>query len=198
MGKRFIPKVKNAGQNVKISHSWTISVTIGAFFASVGISALTAGLENSGVTTAVLALAVIVLFGVVSDIIGVAVSTASEAPFHAMAARKIPGAKESIYIIRHAQQISSLCNDVIGDIAGIISGAVTAAVVIAIVGMGNGEDSVVGLVLAGLVAAVMIGGKAAGKGIAMLHNNSIVFITGKLAYYIKQMFVWNEKRNHNM
>ena len=61
--------------------------------------------------------------------IGTAVQSAEEKPFHSLAARKVKGARESISVIRHAPQLANLCCDVIGDIAGIISGATTTLIV---------------------------------------------------------------------
>jgi len=194
VSKRQKIKVKSAGQNVKISHKWTTFITIGAFLLSVMFSAATLGADSMGVASAIIMLLVIVLMGIVFDVVGVAVSTASEPPFHAMAAQQISGAKESIVIIRHAQQISSFCNDVIGDIAGIVSGAMAAAIVVNMVNSGAGNATLWNLIIAGLVAALMIGGKAAGKGIAMTHNNTIVFVTGKAWHYVKKMWVFGRKK----
>lgn len=195
MGKRQKLKVKSAGQNLKVSHKWTVSVTIWAFVLSVTISALTSGAEEMGLAAAVAMLCLIVFLGIIFDIAGVAVSTASEEPFHAMAAKKIPGAKESVAIIRRAAQISSLCNDVIGDIAGVISGAMTTAIVVIICsGSQSINSTVISLGFTGFVAAVMIGGKAAGKGIAMKNNNTVVFVIGKLLYYIKKIFSFGKHR----
>jgi len=194
LSKRQKIKVKSAGQNVKVSYKWTTFITIGAFLLSVIFSTATLGAESMGVLSAIMMLLAIVLVGIVFDIIGVAVSTASEPPFHAMAAKRISGAKESIAIIRHAQQISSFCNDVIGDIAGIVSGAMTAAIVVNMAKSGADNATVWNLVIAGLVAAVMIGGKAAGKGLAMTHNNTIVFATGKAWHLVKKIFPFNKKK----
>lgn len=195
LGKRQKFKVKSAGQNIKVSHRWTVSVTIWAFVLSVAISALTSGAEELGLFPAIGVLLLIVVLGIAFDIAGVAVSTASEEPFHAMAARKIAGARESVAIIRSAQQISSLCNDVIGDIAGIISGAMTTAIVVTVCGNSHDTTStMLNLVFAGIVAALMIGGKAAGKGLAMKNNNTIVFIIGKSVYYLKKIFFIGSKR----
>ena len=190
-------KVKSAAGNVKISHKWTISITIWAFILSVGISVLTSEAEHVALPLALVMLFAIILLGILFDVLGVAVSTASETPFNAMAAKKIPGARESIEIVRHAQQISSFCNDVIGDIAGIISGAMTAAIVMSIVSTASWNSTVVSLVLTGLVAALMIGGKAAGKGLAMLHNNTIVFVLGKMFFYLKYIFPNRKNKSKN-
>ncbi len=193
LGKHRKIRVKAAGQNVKVSHRWTIIVTILAFVLSVFISALTLGAEELGLFTAILVLFLIVLLGIVFDIAGMAVSTASEEPFHAMAAKKISGAKEGVAIIRSAQQISSVCNDVIGDIAGIISGAMTTAIVVSISVGKTTDTTLLNLVFAGIVAALMIGGKAAGKGIAMKNNNTIVFIMGKIVYFSKRLVCFKRK-----
>ena len=197
LGKRRSLKVKSAGQNIKVSHKWTVNITIWAFVLSVTFSALTSGAEGLGLPVAIGVLLLIILLGILFDIIGVAVSTASEEPFHAMAAKKIPGAKESVSIIRSAQQISSLCNDVIGDIAGIISGAMTAAIVVSIAAVTGQDATLWSLGLAGLVAALMIGGKAAGKGVAMKSNNTVVFLVGRCVYYIKRLIPWRTGNGKN-
>ena len=184
-------KVKSNAGNVKISHKWTIIVTFWAFVLTVLIGMLTLKSEAIGLGTAFVFLIALILIGILFDIIGIAVSTASESPFNSMAAKKIVGARESVDIIRHAQQISSFCNDVIGDIAGIVSGAMTAVIVAKIALDLNSNLTAVNLVLTGIVSALMIGGKAGGKGLAMLHNNSIVFVIGKVLYFIKHPFQKN-------
>ena len=146
-----------------------------------------------GTVLAFIVLILIVILSIIFDMLGMAISTASEAPFHAMATKRIKGAKESIKIIRNAQQLSSLCNDVIGDIAGIISGAMTGAIVVGLSMMMDMNSDWLKLLLAGVVAALMIGGKAAGKGIAMLNNNTIVFLLGKIVYYVCAPFKKRKK-----
>ncbi len=181
-------KVKSSAENLKINHKWTVLVTVLAFVLSVLFSVLTASAEEMGTVLAFAVLILIVLLSILFDMLGMAISTASEAPFHAMATRRIKGAKESIWIIRNAQQLSSLCNDVIGDIAGIVSGAMTGAIVVSLSVLLHMNSDLLNLLLAGVVAALMIGGKAAGKGIAMLNNNTIVFILGKIVYYVTAPF----------
>ncbi len=63
------------------------------------------------------------------DIIGIAVTTAKEMPFHAMAANKVEEAKYAIKLVKNASQVSNFCNDVIGDISGIISGSLGATII---------------------------------------------------------------------
>lgn len=188
--------MKSSAGNIKVSNKWTVIVTILAFVLSVIFTVLTDSAEKLPNIVAITVLFVIVLLGILFDILGVAVSTATEEPFHSMAAKRIAGAKTSIKIIRAAQQLSSLFNDVIGDIAGILSGAMTAAVVGKIATGAPGINMIIELSLTGLVSAVMIGGKAAGKGFAMTNNNMIVFVLGKTIYFFSNIFSFKKRKKH--
>lgn len=179
LGSKKSFKVKNSGSNVKISNKWTVIVTVLAFVLSVLFTLLTDGAEDLNNFVAIAVLFIIVLISIICDMLGTAVSTATEEPFHAMAAQRIKGAKETIKIIRSAQQLSSFFNDVIGDIAGIISGSMTAAIVVKIATSPT-SDMLLELILTGLVSALMIGGKALGKGYALTNSNTIVFILGRI------------------
>ncbi|MFQ9126695.1 MAG: hypothetical protein ACLR4Z_07780 [Butyricicoccaceae bacterium] len=70
---------------------------------------------------------------------------------------------------RNAEKVSSICNDVVGDICGIISGA-TGALIVDTYHLRCDVRRLkvaVSLLITGLVSALTIGGKAAGKGIAV-------------------------------
>lgn len=135
--------------------------------------------------------AFIVLFAIIAinilfDMIGTAVQSAEEKPFHSLAARKVKGARESISVIRHAPQLANLCCDVIGDIAGIISGATTTLIVSELVAKFNLSGILPSLILTGIVSSLTIGGKAMSKGISMNNGNSIVFTVGKIMSVFKR------------
>ena len=175
-------------QNAKVSYKWAVIVTVSTFVLSMGISYLTSSAEKSvNIVMSLLILLVIMFLGIVFDLIGVAVATASETPFHSMASSKVKGGIESVKIIRHAQQISSFCNDVIGDISGIISGALMAVIVLQIATSLGSDDTVINLVATGIVASIVVGGKAVGKGIAIKHNNFIVYLLGYSYCTIKSL-----------
>lgn len=128
----------------------------------------------------------IILVGIFFDGLGNAVVSASETPFHAMASKKVKGAKESIRIIRNAPMVANLFNDVIGDICGIISGSAVAAIVIA-VEQGFGMRSIMlSIALSGFVAALTVGGKAIGKSFSIERSHYIVYYLGLIVYYIKK------------
>ncbi|NMB45608.1 MAG: hypothetical protein GX998_04270 [Firmicutes bacterium] len=128
-------------------------------------------------------LAAIIMIGVFSDLIGVAATAASEVPFHAMAADKVTGARQAMWVVRNAASIATLCNDMIGDIAGTLSGAVGTSIAFAIsreAGFLN-RTVWVTLLVSG-VAAVTVGGKAFGKQLAIQRANDLVHWVGKVIY----------------
>ena len=128
------------------------------------------------------------MIGIIFDVIGMAVASADEKPFHSMAARKVPGALEAITLLRNAERVSSICNDVVGDICGVVAGSASATVAVQIVQ--NFEFSwpnMVSLVLSALVAGLTVGGKAIGKTFAVNSCTSIVHNVGKLIYTMRHM-----------
>lgn len=194
MDKSDIPKhkkfsVPRPDTNVAISHKWTVTVLILSFILSVFFSFITSTLTQSlTLFFAFVLLLVIVAINIFFDMIGTAVQSAEERPFHSLAARRVKGAKESISVIRHAPQLANMCCDVIGDIAGIISGATTALIVAELVSAFQLSGILPSLILTGIVGALTIGGKAMSKGISMQNGNAIVFTVGKIMYFFKHIF----------
>ena len=108
---------------------WVVTIFLVTMVVSGTISLLSDVLmENSSMAVAFLVLLAIILIGIVFDIVGMAVATADEKPFHAMAARKVPGARAAISLLRNAERVSSICNDVVGDICGVVSGSASALI----------------------------------------------------------------------
>ena len=136
----------------------------------------------SSVLVAFAILLVIVLIGIVFDIIGVAVTSADEKPFHSMAARKVPGSLEAIRLLRKAEKVSSICNDVVGDICGVVSGSASATIAVQV--LQNVSDltwqKVISLLMSAFVAALTVGGKAIGKTFAINSCTTIVHTVGKV------------------
>ena len=146
---------------------------------------------------AFLILLLIVLIGIIFDIIGVAVTSADEKPFHSMASRKVPGAMDSIKLLRNAERVSSICNDVVGDICGVVSGSASATIALQI--LQNFDFSwpqVVSLMMSALVAGLTVAGKAIGKTFAIGSCTQIVQSVGKLIWalhHLPELFKKREK-----
>ena len=151
----------------------------------------------SGTVVAFLILLIIVLVGIVFDIIGVAVTSADEKPFHSMAARKVPGAQDAIKLLRNAERVSSICNDVVGDICGVISGSAAATITAQILqDFRFSWPQFVTLVMSALVAGCTVGGKAIGKTIAINSCTQIVAGVGRALYTVKHIpFVHKKKKS---
>ena len=165
---------------------WVISI----FFVTIVISSVITLISDeimsdSGIAVAFLILLAIVFLGIIFDIIGVAVTSAEEKPFHSMAARKVPGAQESIRLLRNAGKVGSICNDVVGDICGVVSGSASATIAVQILhSFEFSWPSVVSLAMSALVAGLTVAGKAIGKSIAINSCTSIVYGVGKVIYQL--------------
>lgn len=145
-------------------------------------------MEGSSILVAFLILLAIVLIGILFDVIGVAVTSADEKPFHSMAARKVPGGVEAIRLLRNAERVSSICNDVIGDICGVVSGSASATIAAQV--LRNSEFSwpqMVTLLMSALVAGLTVGGKAIGKTFAINSCTQIVSGVGRIIYAIQHI-----------
>lgn len=180
-------KIKFKSSNVKMDKSWIVKTLVITFTMSGVFNALSSGVMNLvSIWIACLILLLIVLMGILFDIIGVAVTTADEPPFHSMAAKKIPAAMQAIKLIKGKDKVSNFCNDVVGDICGIISGSAAAAVVAYITATASGINSfLMSLIITALVAALTVGGKAIGKTIAIKYSNYIVYSVARIMLFFR-------------
>ena len=142
-------------------------------------------MQSSGIVTAFVILLTIILVGIIFDIIGMAVATADEKPFHSMAARKVPGAQAAIRLLRNAERVSSICNDVVGDICGVVSGSASATIAAQILqSVEFGWPQLISLLMSALCAGLTVGGKAIGKTFAVNSATTIVHMVGKIIYWL--------------
>ena len=164
----------------------TIRWVVPIFFITILISGVISlvsdeVMANSSLLVAFLILLAIILIGIVFDIIGMAVATADEKPFHSMAARKVPGAQESIKLLRNAERVSSICNDVVGDICGVVSGSASATIAtLVLMNVEVGWPRGISLIMSALVAGLTVGGKAIGKTVAVNSCTEIVHMVGRV------------------
>mgnify|MGYP002518040441 FL=1 len=165
---------------------WVVTIFFVTIFISGTISALSdVIMANSSMPVAFLILFAIILIGIIFDIIGMAVASADEKPFHAMAARKVPGAKESIALLRNAERVSSICNDVVGDICGVVSGSASALIASQILAKFDFSwPQIVSLCMSALAAGLTVGGKAIGKSFAVNSSTEIVHGVGRAVYML--------------
>lgn len=157
---------------------WVIQAFILTFTLSLLMSYITTnGMSKLNIFTAILILILVIFIGIITDIIGVAVTVADPSEFHAKATKKISGSKTSIKLIKNASIVANICADVIGDICGILSGAISAMISVKLT-QNLGLPSSIQFFISAIVSSLTVGGKAIGKNIANKESTRIVHAVG--------------------
>ena len=160
----------------KKQSSWPLRV----FLLAVALSAVmsffsSTALEGAGYMVTLLVLAMFIALGIIFDMVGVAVTA-----FRSMAAHKEKGGREAIRLLQNANQVSSVCNDVVGDICGIVSGS-TAAVIVTQLQRDLSTTSVlISIGVTALISGITIGGKALGKSVAINDCTKVVYRVARI------------------
>lgn len=132
-------------------------------------------LDGSAVIIAVVVILVFITLSILTDMIGLAVASSNIEHFNAMATRKVKGSKQAIGLVRNADRVSSVLNDVIGDVCGILSGAAGATIVAKIIvdNSASWQSIIIPSLISAIIAGLTIFGKALFKKVAIKHANSI-------------------------
>jgi len=168
---------------MKDSNKWIVTVFIMTFILSIVFNGVSnALLSKINIVIAFLILIIMIGIGIFFDMIGMAVATCEEAPFHAKAAKKHKGAREAIRLIRSKEKVSSVCNDVVGDVSGIVSGSLSALISVNLSDITGINSLIISLIVGGIVASLTVGGKAIGKKKAIDNCNEILFFVGGVVH----------------
>ena len=169
------------GKPKKKNDHWPLRV----FFLAVALSALlsffsSTALSGAGYVVAILVLLAFIALGIVFDMVGVAVTAADPKPFHSMAAHKEKGGREAIRLLQNANQVSSVCNDVVGDICGIVSGSTAAVIVVQLQRDFSTTSILISIGVTALISGITIGGKALGKSVAINDCTKVVYRVARI------------------
>ena len=181
-GKKQIGEKGKKKRDYWIPKIFLMSIIISAVFSLVSSNVL----NGAGYIIAFLLLAAFILIGIVFDIIGVSVTVAEERPFHSMAAHGEKSASCAMQLIRNAEKVSSVCNDVVGDISGIVSGSTAAVIVTKLCTSFDLDSMVMSLVISAQVSGLTIGGKAIGKKIAINNSTQVVHSVSRVIHMVKR------------
>ena len=168
MKKEVREQLENKHKKQLIDVKFTITLALVAFLLSVSLSFLSdIAMRDVSLLIGFLVIVLFISIAIVFDTIGVAVTSADEAPFHAMSSKRVKGAKMAVKLKKNAEKTSTFCCDVIGDVCGVISGAAGVAVA-------SKMSEVFG------IAAFTIGGKSIEKPIAINNGNKILYEFAKI------------------
>ena len=173
-----------------VSSTYVLLVAIGSFSLAVIFSVVSELLVRnlSNIAFHFIILLLIILIGITFDILGTAVTAACESPLHAKAAKRVLGAQQGIMLIRNADRVANIANDVIGDIAGTVSGALGISIVARIALQYPGWDAIIlNILITASVASLTVSGKALGKKIALSKCNKIIFFVGKVMANVERL-----------
>lgn len=163
-------------KKIKMNINWIIKISLVGFFISLlftFLSEVSIPLVNPII--GVLIVLAFIFFGVLFDMIGVAITSSSVAPFNSMNSKRVKAADIAIKLLHNAEKTSSFCNDVIGDVCGIISGSGSVIIAFSIANSYGLDAFFVTIISTSIVASLTIGGKAIGKSLAVNNSNAIVY-----------------------
>ena len=164
-----------------VDKKWIIQIIGMAFLISFVFSFLSeTTIPKVNVFLGIIILILFILIGILFDIIGVAVTSSDEAPFHSMNSRKVKGADIAVMLKQNADKVSSFCNDVVGDICGIVSGTASSIIALSLADTFHMNNFLITLFVTAIVASLTIGGKAIGKSFAINKSNYILYEVSKI------------------
>jgi len=172
-----------------VSSRYIFLVGTGSFFLAVVFTFFSETFASrlNSIVLSLVFLILIIIINMLADVLGTAVTAASHTPFNAKAAKKVRGAPQGLQLIRNADKVANLANDVVGDIATTVGGALGISIVVQIMALGPVISQFwLNVLVTALIAAVIVSTKALAKKIALSHPNEVVFMAGKLLARIEE------------
>lgn len=173
--------------NKEKKSKWIYFVFLCTFILSMSFGYITNLISlHSNIIITILIVFIVIVLGIIFDMMGASILTSKESTFHAKNAKKIKGAEEAIKLIKNNDKVSSVCNDIVGDICGIISGGLGAVLALNVSEKLNIDSALSTMIIAAIISALTVGGKAIFKNIAIKNADSIVFNVSKILAIFKK------------
>lgn len=177
-------KRKESIKKERVNIKWIRTILLITFTLTFVLSFLSESLiPNVSLFGGITITLIFVFIGILFDIIGVSVTTASEKVFHSMNSRKVRGANIAVKFKKNSEKVSSFCCDVVGDICGIISGSASATITVILVSKYNFNLLFTTLFVSSIIASITICGKAIGKSFAINKSDIILYEFAKVVSY---------------
>lgn len=176
--------MKNVSNNLNKKKKlwlWPLIVFVLAVFLSFIFAMLSElVLTKTTIIISILVIVVLMALSIMFDVFGLAVASCDIEPFTAMASKKIKGSKQALILIKHADRVSSICNDVLGDVCGILSGAAGASITLKLAVFSSGFLNIlIASIVSAVIAGITIGGKSLFKKFAIDHSTSITLFIAR-------------------
>ncbi len=181
--KTDLKSIADQASKNKKSHwiNWPIKILVISTFLSLAFSTISEiVLSRVGLIISFLTISFLLIVNILSDMVGVATAACPIEQISALKSRRVKGANTAIFLIKNAEKVSSICNDVIGDICGILSGAAGSAIAIKLISnsMNNSVQILIAASFSALTAGLTIFGKAICKKYALDNSTKIVLKVG--------------------
>lgn len=172
-----------------VSGRYIVLVGIGSFFLAIFFTFFSEFFTSrlNSIILSLVFLAFIVLINIAADVVGTAVTAASHIPFNAKASKRIRGAPQGLQLIRNADKVANLTNDMMSDITTTVGGALGISIVVQIMKLEPALSQFwLNILITALIAAVIVSGKAFSKKIALSHPDDVIFLVGRILARVEE------------
>jgi len=155
---------------------WAIHIFCISFGISVVLSVVSESATNYlNVVASSIVLLLFIVLNVLFDTIGLSIATADPSIFNSMAAKNVSGSRAALWFLSKSDVMSNFCNDMIGDISGVLCGAMGSVIASTLSSVFHWNMFVVTVIVSAIISALIVGGKALFKTVALKKSNEIVF-----------------------
>jgi hypothetical protein len=173
-----------------VSGRYILLVGIGSFFLAIIFTFFSEFFTSrlNSIFLSLVFLFFIVLINIAADVVGTAVTAASHVPFNAKAAKRIRGAPHGLQLVKNADKVANLTNDMMSDITTTVGGALGISIVVQIM---KSEPALsqfwLNILITALIASVIVSGKAYSKKIALTHPDDVIFFVGRFLARVEEI-----------
>lgn len=129
----------------------------------------------------------VILINIAADVVGTAVTAASHVPFNAKSAKRVRGAPHGLQLIKNADKVANLTNDMLSDITTTVGGALGISIAVQIINLNPAISQFwLNILITAFIAAVIVSGKAFSKKIALSHPNDVIFFVGRVLARVEE------------
>lgn len=183
-------EVKLLGNNKStVSGRYIVLVGIASLFLAIVFTFFSEYFTSklNSIILALVFLVFVILINIAADVVGTAVTAASHIPFNAKSAKRVKGAPQGLQLIKNADKVANLTNDMLSDITTTVGGALGISIAMQIISLNPAISQFwLNILVTAFIAAVIVSGKAFSKKIALSHPNDVIFFVGRVLARVEE------------